>query len=107
MCDPTTQVIASCRPRPAISVPPPPDHAPVLEAHNKLTVLLMLAIESDAAEPERMASSSFAEDQMLLIGLSDQRWHDVSDALDQIEELVIDRVDPDRDRTLRAHLRSA
>lgn len=106
MCDVPTQLARRGRARPPTSVPPPPDHAPVLAAHNKLTVLLMLAVDSDDSEPERMARSLFAEDQKSLIELSSQRWNDVYHALRQLEELLPDRTDPDRDEALLAHLRS-
>ena len=38
------------------------------------TVLLMLAVEKDADEPDHVASMRFAEDRRSLMELSEVRW---------------------------------
>ncbi|MCA1693668.1 MAG: hypothetical protein LC749_02490 [Actinobacteria bacterium] len=66
---------------------PPLDHAPVLAAYNKLTVLLMNAVEKDSDEPAAVADLC-AEDREVHVYQSDARWLDVRDALEGLAELV-------------------
>ncbi len=67
---------------------PPLDPAPVLAAHNKLTVLLMNAIEKDAAETKMVRLAPDPEHDGFLMELSDARWNDVRDALDELGKEV-------------------
>lgn len=65
---------------------PPLDPAPVLAAHNKLTVLLMNAVEKQANEATDARGAE--EDQEWVMDQRNARWWDVRDALEELVELV-------------------
>lgn len=68
----------------AVKYTPPLDHTAVLAVHNKLTVLLMHAIEKDAAEPDEVKDDLFAEDRQWVISLRSVRWWDVQDVVEKL-----------------------
>lgn len=95
MSDPSPTAVVERNTAESLSGPvrwkPGRDSAPVLAALNKLTVLVNNAIAKDAAQDEMAEDMSHDEDHEWLIDISQPRWGDVRDVLEELSSAVAER----------------